>query len=467
MKKKSLLVAILITIAIAVLLTWIFPVSYFQYSLIESAREQVGIFELLGFGSTIMQYFGGPIFYILAIGGFYGVMTMIPGYRNMLEKIKKLFKGREWLCLLTIALLLLVATSFAGLSTALMFVFPLIISIVLVLGYDKVTAAIASAGAVLVGLIGNTIGYGNSGIILAILEIKTSSLWLVRIIIFVLISALYIFAMLKYASKHKLTDSETKEEMKEYVPIDEKKKSRAWPIVIIIDLLILIIVLSQINWEQMFGITWFSTITEKILTHEFWGFALFGKIFSSSLAAFGEWTLTELTALVVMGTIFSSICYWKKPSEFFKGYWYGLKKAFKPAVLVFLAYIVLVVTAIHPTLLTIFKPLLNLSQGLNVFTMSLVGFVTSIFNIEPYYSAASTLPYVMSLITDTATYPLISIIWQSMYGLAMLVGPTSIILVATLSYLNVPYCKWLKAIWKLALGILIILLIVFTIMILL
>lgn len=466
MKKKSLFAVIAIVIIIALLSTWIFPVSYYQYSLVEGTREQVGIFELLGYGSTVMQYFGWPIFYILAIGGFYGVMTSIGGYRKMLDKVANLFKDKGWLCLLSMIIVLTLITSFAGLSTALLFVFPLFVQIILLLGYDKVTAAMVTAGSVLVGLVGTTIGYTTTSIFSAILEVETTALWGAKAIIFVLVLALLIFIVLKYAKSHKLNDAEKNEMIANYVPSASEGKNRMWPVIVIIDLMILAIIVSQINWEQMFGVTLFTKITEKLITFEIAGFPIFGKLLSTSLVSIGSWTLTELTTVVLVGAAFISLCHLKKPSTFINSFWDGVKKAFRPAALVFALYIVVVITALHPTLLTIFKPLLEATNGLNVFTMSLVAFVTSVFNVETYYTAASTLPYVMSIITDTTTYPTIALIWQSMYGLAMLVAPTSIILVATLAYLDIPYGKWLKAIWKLALGILIILLAVFTVLIL-
>ena len=63
-------------------------------------------------------------------------------------------------------------------------------------------------------------------------------------------------------------------------------------------------------------------------------------------------------------------------------------------------------------------------------------------------------------------YGVIAIIWQATYGFAMLFVPTSVILVLGLSYLNVSYFKWLKAIWKIVLELLVVLLAIFLILVL-
>ena len=48
--------------------------------------------------------------------------------------------------------------------------------------------------------------------------------------------------------------------------------------------------------------------------------------------------------------------------------------------------------------------------------------------------------------------------YQSLYGLVQLVGPTSILLLIGLSYLEVPYKSWLKYIWRFIVALLIVIL---------
>ena len=54
-----------------------------------------------------------------------------------------------------------------------------------------------------------------------------------------------------------------------------------------------------------------------------------------------------------------------------------------------------------------------------------------------------------------------------MYGFTMLFAPTSLVLMLTLSYLDINYSKWLKNIWKLLLEFLVVILIVLAIVIIL
>ena len=55
---------------------------------------------------------------------------------------------------------------------------------------------------------------------------------------------------------------------------------------------------------------------------------------------------------------------------------------------------------------------------------------------------------------------IINLLAQGVYGATMFVAPTSIAVVLGLTYLNVSYKEWLKRIWKLALGLLAIVVVV-------
>ena len=49
---------------------------------------------------------------------------------------------------------------------------------------------------------------------------------------------------------------------------------------------------------------------------------------------------------------------------------------------------------------------------------------------------------------DANVLPIIALIFQAIYGIVMVIAPTSIFLLVGLSYLNVSYKDWVKYIWK-------------------
>ena len=141
----------------------------------------------------------------------------------------------------------------------------------------------------------------------------------------------------------------------------------------------------------------------------------------------------------------------------------GAKRALGPAVIVVLLYTILVVTTYHPFQLVIYKAILGITDGFNVFTTFIVGILSAFFNVDPAYAFQSSLPYLASIFTNADNYPLVAVVYQAAYGLTMLVAPTSLVLMGMLSYLKVSYGKWVKTIWKLLLELLVLLLIVFII----
>ena len=184
-------------------------------------------------------------------------------------------------------------------------------------------------------------------------------------------------------------------------------------------------------------------------------FPIFAKVLGN-VTDFGTWSLNyEIPCLIFLATSFLAFIYGLKFDEFLDGAIEGIKKAIKPAIYMFIVYLVLIIVTYNPFQLHFTKFLVNLTDGLNVITMTIVAMLASILNIESVYVAQSTLPYVTSVIT---------VIFQSVYGLMMLIAPTSVILLGTLTYLDISYTQWIKHIWKLFLELLLVLVIIFLIL---
>lgn len=277
------------------------------------------------------------------------------------------------------------------------------------------------------------------------------------------------------ASKNTKSTSKTKKSTKtkaamakndsEVLKVKESKtkKQAIWPFVLIFDLVVVILGISVFDWAGLFELTWFVDATDAVTSFEVLGFPIFGKILGT-ISEFGSWSLNiEIPALIMIATLVLALVYRVKMDDLAEGIENGIKKAVKPAITMLLTYVVLIIVTYHPFQLLITKFLLDLTSGLNVVTMSIIAMFSSLFNVETVYVAQSTMPYVTSVITDSSLYPLIGVIFQSIYGLMMLVVPTSTILVGVLSYLDVPYGQWLKHIWKVFVELLVVLLIIFLI----
>ena len=84
----------------------------------------------------------------------------------------------------------------------------------------------------------------------------------------------------------------------------------------------------------------------------------------------------------------------------------------------------------------------------------------SVFYVDFYYTSAGIFSNIVPTLSDSANLSVYAAMFQSLYGLVQIVGPTSILLLVGLSYLEVPYKSWLKYIWRFVVELLIVILIV-------
>ena len=90
--------------------------------------------------------------------------------------------------------------------------------------------------------------------------------------------------------------------------------------------------------------------------------------------------------------------------------------------------------------------------------------ISSVLTSDFYY-LISTVGQLLTLsASNSQYYGVIAFIIQSIYNLVMIIAPTSVGLIIGLYYLDIPYNKWFKFIWKLLL-ILFVIIIVATIVI--
>ena len=534
MKKHNASKVVLITIMAFLLLTWIFPAAYFSSEYVEQGRVQMGLFDLFNYPVTALSYFGYIAFFLVLVGGFYGILCKIPAYRAFLDKIVAKAKGKEKIVLSIFVVLIALLVSICGVQVGIALFIPFVVSIILLMGYDKIVAGLVTVGSICVGLLGTTYAGSNISILTGVFALDYDYLIWVRFIILLIGIILLLFNIFMYI-KHNFEGvkikiekkSVNKEEIEEKVVVEKvepvkkntnkpsnkttgknttkkssnKKSSssthksvnkaalkeedviivkesiaeedtfaprkvegkyKTWPIVLVFVLLFLLFTLAFIPWNQ-FEVSLFADITSNVQKFELFNFPLFAKLLGT-FNAFGEWAITDLFLPLALSILLLAIIYKVSFEEVADGFVDGAKRALAPAVIVILLYTVLVLVTYHPFQLVIYKAILGLSKGFNIATTTFVAILCGLFNSDIAYSFQSVVPYYSSVVANVENYNLSAIIFQSMYGLTMLVAPTSLTLMAILAYLDVPYKDWMKNIWKLLLELFIVLLIVFIIL---
>ena len=168
--------------------------------------------------------------------------------------------------------------------------------------------------------------------------------------------------------------------------------------------------------------------------------------------------------LLILAMVAIAIVYRTKVSECFEGFVDGIKSFVIPTILTILACSVFVFVYYNPVLNTVSQ--LLLTEDFNVALSGIYTIINSVFYVDYYYLAYSVLYGITSKYSDTAVLSILSVMFTNLYSLVMLVAPTSVLLLVSLSISEVKYTEWIKFIWKLALTLLIVSFIVFSVMLL-
>lgn len=536
MKKHNISKVVFVTMLVFMLLTWILPAAYYSGEYVEQERIQMGLFDLFNYPLTALSYFGYIALFVILVGGFYGILYKIPAYRIFLDDIVEKLKGKEKVVLAIIVIVNALIVSICGFQFGLALFVPFIISLVLLMGYDKMVAAFVTVGSIIAGLIGTTYANSNIGILTSTFSLNFDYQIGVRFVILAVAIVLVIFNMLTYikrneseikiekkvikksahstapaekiiekkdvvskktsakkttskgskttsrGSKNSSTSRTRKNNNKaalkeediivvketlvknnEFVPHPVNVKKTTLPIAILFGLLLVLFVVAFIPWgDSGFKVKLFDDATKGFQTMKIFGFPLFAKIFGT-VNAFGNWNITDmfLPMALVIGLL--AFIYNISFDDIFDGFKKGARIALTPASIVLLLYSILVLVTYHPFQMTIYHFVLGLTKGFNVATTAIVSMLAGLFNSDATYSFQSVAPYYASLV-NAKNYGVSAVIFQSMYGLSMLVAPTSLVLMGILSYLDISYKAWLKSIWKLFVEIFVILFIVFIIL---
>ena len=164
----------------------------------------------------------------------------------------------------------------------------------------------------------------------------------------------------------------------------------------------------------------------------------------------------EIGILLAVMSLIIKFIYRISFDDYFDAIVRGAKKALKPAVLVILIYACLVIVTYHPFQLAIYDALLG--KNFSIANSGLVAIISSLFNVDGTYVFQTTVPVIAT--QAKVNKEVVYVMFQAIYGTIMLAAPTSVILMGTLSYLDIPYQKWLKAVWKLLLELLVVIFIV-------
>ena len=464
MKKHGL------TKILGILLILLLIVSYILPGRQETV-DRIGIADLLlNYFSIVLQNFSYTVLFALSVGGFYGVLNKTGSYKKLLDNIVTRVKplGKKFIYLVII--LFAVIASMTGMTIPLFMFIPLVVSIILLLGYDKLVALTATIASTVVGYIGgvfvnftnpNTYGINTYEEFIG-LESKFANTFPKLLLLFAGIALLIYFvnnhikAVEEKKVKYELSDdselliSEVKGNYKDI---------KTWPLIIVLCFLFIITVIGIIPWNSLFKITVFSNFHTWLTSISIKKFAIIPNIISSGLPALGEWTATGnpmaiyvyMSMLLVFVSLIITLVNRVKLDDTIDNYVEGVKKMLPTVIIITIAYTVLVCAYNNGFLELIISKYGKFNYGVS----SLLAFIGCILNVDTTWIIAGAFSPIVNLITDESVYTSVAVLLQGIYGIALLVGPTSLLLIIGLTYFDVPYTTWLRYIWRFILSLVI------------
>lgn len=461
--KNDLFKIVLLVLLITFVLSWVIPIGAFSGGVYTSTgMGRLGLADIGASGAYAGNFFLQQLLFILLVGIFYGVVSKLSGYKAMVKKIANSFQGKEKFFVLLSSLVLVLLTSFLTQTYVVLFFVPLVVNIASQLKLDKVTTFLCSFGSILLGLLGAT--FGSEGLVYFINYLSmykvidvTTEIG-IRFGILALSFVIYHFFTLQHMSKLDKKDKE--EAVIDLYSIEEEKSKnvKVWPMALFFIVSFLLMVLGYVNWNA-FNITIFDEFHTWLTELSVGKYTIISYILGNTAKAFGTWDLYSFGIILLVVLFLSVLVYKMKFDDVLDNAVEGLKKIVKPAFLMVLVSIVFVFVYWSPFTITISNWFLQMTEGFNPFITSIVAAITSFFHMDFGYTG-----YVLGSVLATYgdAFNLAFVVFVAMNGLVLLVAPTSVFLLLGLSYLDIPYKKWMKHIWKAALILLVFLLILFT-----
>lgn len=448
MKKHHLLKTILVTFLIFVCLSWFIDggVIYNGEFYEANTSTALGLGDIFSLPFQAFYLFAEYGLIFIFIGGMYGIFNKTGAYKKIINKVASWFKNKEFLALVLTSIIFVCFEAIVGVSTLSFVLVPFFASILYEIGINKYKVMLATIGSIILATFGSVIGYAT--IINYLLGINSLSLVKVRALLLV-ISIIVLVISLYFKSRNRVKskkDLEMLEEKSDILRPTEESKKSSIPLLIIMVLALFISILGMYNWKESLGIEAIGNFSANILD----------KIsFLNGFSSLGSWGTKELAAVILIVTLITSIIYRIKFNDVIDAFKNGAKPMFKVAIYSTLCSLIFMVyynsEQGYNFIDTIIYKIFGNSSDYLVLKTAIATPVSSFLLNNSIFLANSIANLVKTISENTSTLANAGLALQMTSSIASLVLPTSFILIAGLSYFDIPYLKWLKYIWKVVL----------------
>lgn len=482
MKKYSLLKAISIVTIVFMLVTWFVPISsVVDKTFVSSGYAPMGLFDILLLpfrffswdnsfrvinevtnlvqNNTIVISSVNTVLALLSIGIFYRVVNKTGAYGKLVEDVVKKVKNNSSIFIIGSIVMFSLLSSLTGLTLLLFMLVPFFVTILLKLGLPKIKVLATTILPILIGRACSITAWDVTGVNNTFIGVAWNDNILVKVIllmIFILILTSYV--LLGHQSEDNTKNKKNKKnnilEDPMYDSLVQEEKNYA-PIIALTSVFFIIMSFCMYNWYYTFNSTavteGFATINSNTIS----GYPFVSNILGI-MEPFGYWSGLTMSAVLLLLSGLIAFIY----SLSFDDVIDSIKEGIKGMGRV-VGYVVLA------SLITVFINNVEFVKGDNANAFyTIADFVNKNISFEtiPFSTIVSAIygiflndySLVMYQASDYlgnffsgSSLSLSALCFQTIYGVISIITPTSMFLVAGLSYLDIPYKKWLSYIWKL------------------
>ena len=477
-KMPSSYTVLMIIIAIMAVLTWIIPAG--QYDADKSGNLITGTYKTVaqnpqGIWDVLMAPIRAMLgkeptsaaidvsFFILMVGGFLGVVNETGALDVGIASIVKKYKGREKMLILVLMPLFALGGSTYGMGEETMAFYPLLVPVMMAVGFDSLTAVAIILLGSQIGCLASTLNPFATGIASATAGVGTGDGIVLRLIFFVVMTALGTYFVYRYADKiqkdptKSLVYSHREEDLKHFnvdavANVESTLSKKQKQVLVLFVLTFVLMIMSFIPWTDL-NVHVFENFNKWLI-----GIPVIGKIVGTSTSALGTWYFPEGAMLFAVMGIIIGFVYRMKEDRFITVFINGAADLLGVALIVAVARGIQVIMNDGMITATILHwgevGLKGLSSQVFI-VLTYIFYLPMSFLIPSTSGLASATMGIMAPLGKFVNVPasLIITAYQSASGLLNLVTPTSGIVMGALALGRIDLGTWWKFVAKLVAGI--------------
>ncbi|MEE4147018.1 MAG: Na+/H+ antiporter NhaC family protein [Halieaceae bacterium] len=404
---------------------------------------------------TVGRLFGqiGVIVFIMAIGAFISISFATRSLEVAVAALARRLRSRGWVLITAIMVLFSLLGSTMGFSVETFGFYALFIPLMAALGYDRlVTAAMIILGSI-VGVMAATMNPFSIGVASGEAGVGIGDGIVLRLILWVVLTAIVVGWVLRYAAKVRSDPGASLVGFDEgvhegHTSVDETLTATQKWVLLITALAFGLMIFSVIPWSSL--ITSSTGPADDYVTHTVAGVQPFWFELN--------WWFPQLAMLFIIASVLVGLIARMDEKEIVRLIAAGASDMMSPAMVMLLAGGISAIMTNTQTLDTILHAMEQVITGASAAGFAVAAMLVNVPLAFLIPSSSGHAALAMPLLSPMADFagvsrPLTITAWVLGHGMALLVSPTSVVVVGGLAIAKVSFDKYLRFVWPLLAGL--------------